>query len=162
MEILLQLRDVLPIEHFISIRFSIEFPSNFTGHLIYLRQDYEGYQLGKGDDIDNSILELFKSFSAKANFQYRKTLITKQEFEHALLISQGGIEKDVVLHFFPIADIETYAELSINGQLKSVPKKLRATFWADESSSIDVGFKLNHYLRIPLNSMKLLNTLKRV
>lgn len=160
--ITIELRDKIPFENFKSIRFSLEFPQRITGHLIYIREDYPGYDLYKGDDIDAAIFNCIKGFSSKAEYSYQLTLITKQDVQHALHITRGGVEKESIFYFFPLTDFETYQRLSNQGELKSYPHVLKMTFWSENKALVNEIIPQEFLARIPLNAIDKLNTLRRI
>ena len=163
METILNLRNAIPFDNFISIRFSMTFPSTLTGHLIYLREDYKNYKLLKGDEIDHAILNAIRSFADRATVSYQTTLVTDQDLNHALHITRGGVERDFVFYFFPLGDIEYYEKMKKKGKLKTIPKSLRMRFWTTDQKVVDSFYVLQELIvKISPDAIKKLATLKRV
>jgi hypothetical protein len=154
-EQILTLRENQPFEVFKAIRFrNTTFPDRFTGHLIYSRDYYDGYNLVEGDVLDERILRTIKERFDNSFMVYSQLLFTDQQLINCLTWTKGGEEKCIMFIFFPETDYKTYVDLSSKGQLKQYSLSLRATLEFDKNDP-KLNFVPNEVIvHVPLSDLE--------
>ena len=151
----------LPFNHFKSIKFSITYPEKLIGHLIYLREHYEGYKVVKGDNIDKAILGFAQQIADKASYSYIVTLLTNEQLEQAKMITRG-LARTSIFHFQP--DI---ADKILSGKfkklkIKNYPLIFDFTFWSEDEILIDKVLLPEYLIEVPEKEFVKLKTIKRI
>ena len=127
----------LPLDIFRGIRFHNLYPEKFTGHFIYLREFYKGYNIATGDNLDQAIIKSLESHFEKVVTVNSDELFFNEQLTHSLHLTSGGETKDVSIFIIPTGDHSTLLDLHQSGQLNGKIKylKIRATFWFDKGDS---------------------------
>ncbi len=160
-EKILTLRDKMPPQVFKAVRFHNSYPERFTGHLIYYRDYYNGYDLTKGDILDERILRTLQTRFEKSHFVYSELLLTDQQLTDCLTWTRGGAEKSVMFYFMPETDYDNYVKLSSNGQLKHYHLPLNVKLWVDKGSSKIDLVPNEMIVHVPLDELEnLIKTIK--
>lgn len=153
----------LPLDVFKAIRFRNNYPERFTGHLIYLREYYNGYNVNTGDILDSEILKTVKNRFEDAFFVYSEELLFDQQLTDCLTWTRGGENKDIMFYFLPKTDYNNYIELSNKGALKSYYLPIKTTFWFDKNDPRINLIPNEVMVHVPLVELeKLIKTIKHV
>jgi hypothetical protein len=158
----LHLRYRYPMEYFISYRLSFDYPKKMVGHLIYIRENYDGYDFNSGDELDKSIDQLLKLLTINPIQEFKTVLMVDEQLNNALTITSGACEKLINFHFIPTPDPALYEELNRRRALKAYPVELRMTFIPNDLKSINLVVQNDYIIYFPYKDINHLTTIKKI
>ena len=143
-----------------SIEFKCEYPNRFSGHITYKREYFNGYDLRKGDKLDELILnEIVSRFSETQRFNISQILLSDKQEEDVKTITKGGLYKDITIQFYPLTDIENYKKLSHQGKLAYTIKKLNVSIKSGLEENLNTLIFNQYVIPFDIENYQLLDTM---
>lgn len=150
------------MEYFISYRLTFDYPKKIIGHLIYIRENYDGYDFNSGDELDKSIYQLLMGLTINPIQKSITFLLVDEQLNNGLTITSGACEKLIKFHFIPAPDSALYEELNRRRSLKAYPVELRMTFIPNDLKSIDLAVQNDYIVYFPYPEIHCLTTIKKI